>query len=43
MTQTGHDIVGETEWQITHLKPIKRRVHGRAKLDLLQARLFGAT
>jgi transposase len=32
---------GQTEGQITKLKLIKRQMHGRAKLDLLQARLIG--
>ena len=34
---------GKTEGQITRLKLIKRQMYGRAKLDLLQARLIGAT
>ncbi len=34
---------GQTEGQITRLKLIKRQMYGRAKLDLLQARLMGAT
>jgi transposase len=29
--------------QITKLKLVKRRMYGRAKIDLLQARLIGAT
>lgn len=33
----------QTEGQITRLKLIKRQMYGRAKLDLLQARLIGAT
>lgn len=33
---------GQTEGQITRLKLIKRQMHGRAKLDLLQARVVGA-
>ncbi|MFO1126568.1 MAG: ISL3 family transposase [Methylocystis sp.] len=33
---------GQTEGQITKLKLIKRQMYGRAKLDLLEARLFGA-
>lgn len=33
---------GQTEGQITKLKLIKRQMYGRAKLDLLQARLIGA-
>lgn len=32
---------GQTEGQITKLKLIKRMMYGRAKLDLLQARLIG--
>ncbi|MER9274637.1 transposase [Mesorhizobium sp. M0643] len=34
---------GQTEGQITKLKLIKRQTYGRAKIDLLQARLVGAT
>ena len=34
---------GQTEGQITKLKLVKRQIYGRAKLDLLQARLIGAT
>lgn len=34
---------GQTEGQITRLKLIKREMYGRAGLDLLQARLIGAT
>ena len=34
---------GQTEGQITKLKLVKRQMYGRAKLDLLQARLIGAT
>lgn len=34
---------GQTEGQITRLKLIKRQMYGRAKLDLLQARMIGAT
>jgi transposase len=34
-------INGQTEGQITRLKLIKRQMYGRAKLDLLQARLVG--
>ena len=34
---------GQTEEQITRLKLIKRQMYGRAKLDLLQARLIGAS
>ena len=33
---------GQTEGQITKLKLIKRQMYGRAKLDLLEARLIGA-
>lgn len=33
---------GQTEEQITKLKLVKRQMYGRAKLDLLQARLIGA-
>jgi len=33
---------GQTEGQITKLKMIKRQMYGRAKLDLLRARLLGA-
>ena len=33
----------QTEGQITGLKLIKRQMYGRAKLDLLQARLSGAS
>jgi len=32
---------GQTEGQITKLKLVKRQMFGRAKLDLLQARLIG--
>jgi transposase len=32
---------GQTEGQITKLKLVKREMYGRAKLDLLQARLIG--
>ena len=32
---------GQTEGQITKLKLVKRQMYGRAKLDLLQARLIG--
>lgn len=31
---------GQTEGQITKLKLIKRQMYGRAKLDLLEARLI---
>ena len=34
---------GQTEGQITRLKLIKRQMYGRAKLDLLEARLIGAS
>jgi transposase len=34
---------GQTEGQITKLKLVKRQMYGRGKLDLLQARLIGAT
>ncbi len=34
---------GQTEGQITRLKLVKRQMYGRAKLDLLEARLLGAT
>jgi len=33
---------GQTEGQITKLKLVKRQMYGRGKLDLLQARMFGA-
>ena len=33
---------GQAEGQITKLKLLKRQMYGRAKLDLLQARLIGA-
>ena len=33
---------GQVEAQITKLKLVKRQMYGRAKLDLLQARLLGA-
>ena len=32
----------QTEEQITQLKLVKRQMYGRAKIDLLQARLLGA-
>jgi transposase len=32
---------GQTEGQITKLKLVKRQMFGRAKLDLIQARLIG--
>jgi transposase len=38
----NHGPNGQTEGQITKLKLVKRQMHGRAKLDLLQARLIGA-
>jgi transposase len=34
---------GQTEGQITKLKLVKRQMYGRGKIDLLQARLVGAT
>lgn len=34
---------GQTEGQITRLKLVKRQMFGRAKLDLLEARLIGAS
>ena len=34
---------GQTEGQITKLKLVKRQMYGRAKLDLLEARLIAAT
>lgn len=34
---------GQTEVQITKLKLVKRQMYGRAKLDLLEARLVAAT
>jgi transposase len=34
---------GQTEGQITKLKLVKRQMYRRAKLDLLEARLIGAT
>ena len=33
---------GQAEGQITKLKLVKRQMYGRAKIDLLQARLIGA-
>jgi len=33
---------GQTEGQITNLKLVKRKMYGRGKIDLLQARLIGA-
>jgi len=34
---------GQTEGQITKLKLVKRQMYGRGNLDLLEARLIGAT
>ena len=34
---------GQTEGQITKLKLVKRQMYGRGNIDLLQARLIGAT
>ena len=34
---------GQTEGQICKLKLVKRQMHGRGKLDLLQARVISAT
>lgn len=34
---------GQTEGQITKLKLVKRQMYGHGKIDLLQARLIGAT
>jgi transposase len=34
---------GQTEGQITKLKLVKRQMYGRAKIDLLQARLIGVS
>jgi transposase len=34
---------GQTEGQIIKLKLVKRQMYGKAKIDLLQARLIGAT
>jgi len=34
---------GQTEGQITKLKLVKRQMYGRAKLDLLRARLLQST
>jgi transposase len=39
----SHWSNGHTEGQITKLKRVKRQMYGRGKLDLLQARLIGAT
>jgi transposase len=33
---------GQTEGQVNRLKMVKRQVYGRAKIDLLEARLIGA-
>jgi len=33
---------GQTEGQITKLKLVKRQMYGRAKIDLLEARVIGA-
>ena len=33
---------GQTEGRITKLKLVRRQMYGRAKIDLLQARLIGA-
>jgi len=33
---------GQTEGQVNRLKMIKRQMYGRAKIDLLEARLIGA-
>jgi transposase len=33
---------GQVEAQITKLKLVKRQMYGRAKIDLLEARLLGA-
>ena len=33
---------GHTEGQVIKLKLVKRQMYGRVKIDLLQARLFGA-
>ena len=34
---------GQTEGQITKLKLVKRQMYGRANLDLLEARVIGAS
>jgi transposase len=34
---------GQTEGRITRLKFVKRQMYGRGKIDLLQARLIGAS
>jgi len=33
---------GQTEGQVNKLKMVKRQMYGRAKIDLLEARLLGA-
>lgn len=33
---------GQTEGQVNKLKLVKRQMYGRAKIDLLEARLIGA-
>jgi transposase len=33
---------GQTEGQVNKLKMVKRQMYGRAKIDLLEARLIGA-
>jgi transposase len=33
---------GQTEGQVNRLKMVKRQMYGRAKIDLLEARLIGA-
>ncbi|OZB13427.1 MAG: hypothetical protein B7X55_12935, partial [Rhodobacterales bacterium 34-62-10] len=33
---------GQTEGQVSRLKLVKRQMYGRAKVDLLEARLIGA-
>lgn len=33
---------GQTDGQITRFKLIRRQMYGRAKLDLLEARMVGA-
>jgi transposase len=38
----SHWSNGRTEGQITKLKLVKRQMYGRAKIDLLEARLIGA-
>ena len=39
---TRPDSNGQVEGQITKLKLVKRQMYGRAKLDLLEARLLAA-